>query len=366
MSDLKKLFFFTGIFAVASIGVVLSDDNTDQATQDATVQVTKMITDTLTAAHNANPNATVVRDAHAKHHGCVTAEFRVLGNLPAWAAVGVFKEAHTFPAWIRYSNGSGQSDKDSVGDGRGMAIKLMDVEGTKILDEEREAKTQDFLMINHPVFFVRNPVDYVAFTKATTSGSPLKFFFPGVNPLAWRLHEMAIGATIKAKSVAQMLEIQYWSMTPYQLGEEQIKFTAKPCLPPSGLYRNKGTRDFLRENMKEELDQNGACFEFYVQRRTHPNEQSMPIDDPTINWDNASNPAAPYTKVAVINIPQQDFSGNMDFCENLSYTPWHSLPEHRPLGGINFVRKTVYETVSKLRHDLNKAERKEPTGFNIH
>jgi hypothetical protein len=53
--------------------------------------------------------------------------------------------------------------------------------------------------------------------------------------------------------------------------------------------------------------------------------------------------------VATIRIPAQDFTTEAmkDFAENLSCTPWHSLPEHRPLGGINRVRRTVYETLSE-------------------
>jgi len=55
---------------------------------------------------------------------------------------------------------------------RGMAIKLMGV-------EHSESGTQDFVMINHPVFLVRNAADYVEFQKALSEGSPVKFFFPG-------------------------------------------------------------------------------------------------------------------------------------------------------------------------------------------
>ena len=40
----------------------------------------------------------------------------------------------------------------------------------------------------------------------------------------------------------------------------------------------------------------------------------------------------------------------------------HSLPEHRPLGAVNRVRRTVYESVSKRRHDLNQSPRQEPKG----
>jgi len=38
---------------------------------------------------------------------------------------------------------------------------------------------------------------------------------------------------------------------------------------------------------------------------------------------------------------------------------------HRPLGGINRVRRVVYEAISSLRHQLNLAPRTEPTGFTI-
>ena len=90
-----------------------------------------------------------------------------------------------------------------------------------------------------------------------------------------------------------------------------------------------------------------ACFEFEVQVRTNP--ITMPIEDPTIEWDEHD---APFVQVARVTIPiQRPEQG--EACEILSYTPWHSLPEHRPLGGISRVRLDVYREVSKLRHELN-------------
>jgi hypothetical protein len=45
---------------------------------------------------------------------------------------------------------------------------------------------------------------------------------------------------------------------------------------------------------------------------------------------------------------------------NLSFTPWHALPEHEPLGGINRVRRAVHESLSDFRHALNLVPREEP------
>ena len=51
------------------------------------------------------------RDAHPKGHGCVTAEFQVLADLPADLAWGLFAAPATYKAWIRFSNGSPTRDR---------------------------------------------------------------------------------------------------------------------------------------------------------------------------------------------------------------------------------------------------------------
>lgn len=71
------------------------------------------------------------RDAHAKMHGVVKAEFIIEPNLPEELQIGLFKEAKTYPAWIRFSNQSGSLSPDIERDIRGMAIKLMGVAGRK-------------------------------------------------------------------------------------------------------------------------------------------------------------------------------------------------------------------------------------------
>jgi hypothetical protein len=62
---------------------------------------------------------------------------------------------------------------------------------------------------------------------------------------------------------------------------------------------------------------------------------SMPIEDPTIIWN---EDAAPFVPVASITIPPQSFDSpeQLEFCTNLSFTPWHCIDAHRPLGGTRF------------------------------
>jgi hypothetical protein len=96
-----------------------------------------------------------------------------------------------------------------------------------------------------------------------------------------------------------------------------------------------------------------------VQLQTDP--FLMPLENSAVLWPEAKSP---YRTVATLKIPIQSFTSQaqLDFAKQLSYNPWHSLPEHRPLGNINRARRRVYDTLSKLRHEMNSVALYEPTG----
>lgn len=286
------------------------------------------------------------RDAHPKPHGTVRASFRVLDTVPPNLRSGVFAEPREFEAWIRFSNGAETPADDSAGDGRGMAIKLLGVAASP-------SGTQDFLQINHPAFFVRDAADYVAFTQAKPNW---RFFLPGLNPLEWRLREAWIGLQITRQKVSNPLSARYFTMTPFLCGDRPVKASSRP-LPPLSSHNATQGANFLRDNLALHLAEAPARFEFMLQPQIDPKRQ--PVEDPRIIWNEDE---APFIPVAQIEIPPQVFNTaeRDSFGENLSFTPWHSLPEHRPLGGINRVRREVYEAISRLRHDINKAPREEP------
>lgn len=310
-----------------------------------------------------------MRDAHAKPHGCVRATFDVDTGLPNELRQGVFVPGKRYQAWIRFSNGASEINPDKGKDARGMAIKLTGVAGEKILPEEKDAKTQDFIMINHPFFFVDSPKQYLAMLK----GFHKKIITEKPNVLnnlaaasQLGLHNTRLALKISGSRIANPLHEQYWSMTPYRLGvgpdRKAIKFFAKSCsddkLKSPGFF-SRPDADYLQKTMASTLSSSDACFNFYVQ--TFKDFESTPIEQSTVEW---KEDAAPPVLVAKITIPAQQFesSAQTTFCENLSYTPWHALPEHQPLGAVNRARRVVYTAVSKLRHGLNGASRSEPTG----
>jgi len=308
------------------------------------------------------------RDQHPKSHGCVKAEFTVQAGLPDNLRHGIFKEPRTYPAWIRFSSSNPTSPPDTNKDAHGMAMKLMGVEGEKVLEEEKHEMTQDFVMANNNTFFVRSAADYVGFTAAFAGGGfggiLLSFVF-GVkpfewrclNPFKWRIHELKNLIKSVTRKITNPLQVQYWSQCPSKLGPHAIKFSAKPCSSEVDKMPASPGVDFLKEAVSRTLKEKEVSFDFMVQLQTDP--VKMPVEDATIVWDEK---LSPFRKVATIRIPTQDPDSQLKISEHLSFTPWHSLPDHRPLGNTNRIRRSVYDLISRLRHEKNDVKREEPTG----
>src|SRR6478609_6563950 len=80
-------------------------------------------------------------DVHVKTHGYARGELRVLSNLPDELAQGLFEHAAAYPAVIRFSNPASLVEVDAIPDGRGMAIKVLEVTGDVVLAEEQKGPT---------------------------------------------------------------------------------------------------------------------------------------------------------------------------------------------------------------------------------
>jgi len=299
-----------------------------------------------------------LRDAHPKAHGCVRAEFHVSKNIPTQLAKGIFIPDQTYQAWIRFSNASNDaSNADINKDARGIAIKLLGVSGDKILESEKQATTQDFIMINHPVFFANDAKRYLSFMNDVNSHNMIRKLHIPI-ALGFKGTMNALGA--RNSQIANPLYARYWSMVPYQLGlgndRQAVKYSVRSCSMQSNNLPKNPSHDFLREALKNTLQSTDACMEFLIQPRT---SSQMLVEDSMTEWNEK---AAPFYQVATIHIPKQNFdtAEQNKFCENLSFTPWHALPEHRPLGAVNRMRKVIYENISRVRHDMNSALRQEP------
>lgn len=108
-----------------------------------------------------------------------------------------------------------------------------------------------------------------------------------------------------------------------------------------------------------QLGTDGVAFDFMVQLQS--DARTMPVEDPRVRWDPAR---APFRKVATLRVPAQPFDSpaQLQFAEDLSYSPWHSVAEHQPLGGVNRCRRIIYLAISDFRDAANARAPFEPTG----
>jgi polyhydroxyalkanoate synthesis regulator phasin len=308
-------------------------------------------------------------DVHAKSHGCAKGEFRVLPNLHAELAQGLFRHPRTYDAVVRFSNSSGQMNPDSKPDGRGMAIKVIGVTGAKLLADEMNAKTQDFVMIDHPVFLVGTVEHYRRVEQVLADAGDNGFMqvlglaLAGDADIPRHIAELIRAAAIGGHRAANPVSMTYYSMAPIRFGQYVAKYRVEPvqdgdhALRPS-LTTPGPAEDALRLLLEETLRQQEVLFNFQVQLRT--SEQTMPVEDATVEWPESESP---YRTVATLRIFQQDIAPRREAGNNLSFTVWHALADHRPLGGINRVRREAYRTSSVWRHQEAGKVRKEPNSI---
>ncbi len=93
---------------------------------------------------NLAERGVAVRVSHAKAHGAAVGELVVDEDLPAALAQGVFKPGARYPVIARLANVPGEIDSDAVATQRGLALKLLGVEGEKL--QGHAGATQDFVL----------------------------------------------------------------------------------------------------------------------------------------------------------------------------------------------------------------------------
>ena len=185
-------------------------------------------------------------------------------------------------------------------------------------------------------------------------------------PLAWHAltHPRGSYNALEGRQVYPNIEaIEWFSVAPFRLGEGQVvKYGAFPC---KSQVRHTGPGagdDYLKKRLRDRLDPSwggGLCLDLKVQVQVDP--ETQPIENTLIAWDRDDSP---WQKVATIDIPPQKFTSDAQaaFCQNITFNPWHSLPAHEPLGGINRARRDVMHALQDVRLEANGQSRFEPTG----
>jgi catalase len=291
------------------------------------------------------------RDAHPKLVALVKAEFVIEKNLPEHLRVGVFAKEEAYLAWVRFSNQNAPPANDNVKDIRGMAIKLVNPDA-----RTSGSWHQDFVTISSDVFVTKNVEQFADLITSLVAGKlRLIFYFLSHPKNLWNFLR-------SNRNYGSLLEARFWSVSPYSFGNRIVKYSIKPMRDSKTPIANKSVQNYLTTKMAEQLAKDDYYFDFMIQFQTDPIK--MPLEDLSVRWKEEDSP---FIKVATLRIPKQTFDSaeQNSFGDQLSFTPWHCLLEHRPLGGVNTARKVIYDALSTLRHKDNNTPRFEPTSLNI-
>jgi hypothetical protein len=301
------------------------------------------------------PHGHALRAGNTKTYGVVRGEFRVRDDLPERFRHGVFQPGRRYPVWVRFGGPGPLAPPDPKDNGiLSIGIKLMGVEGEKLIDDER--RTQDFTGITAPTFTTPDVAENLKLQRQLVEGTPVWYF---VNPLDSHLLD-GIMQGLYARLNTSPLEVTYWSCVAYLLGPGQaMHYVVRPAADARTPIPRPPGPNYLREAMAATLAEREVRFDFLIQLQADP--WRMPIENAAVRWsETASVPAA----VAELVLPQQRFdsAAQLAFAGNLSYNPWHSLPAHRPLGNQNRARRAIYLELSRLRQRMDAEAHIEPTG----
>ena len=289
------------------------------------------------------------RGQHAKATGCVRGVFTIRDDVPVDLRHGVFHQPkQSFQAIVRFSNSSETIDPDGNVAARGMAIKLLDVDGTPAIPGT-DNRCQDFLTVNLPVFPFATPAEYVKFFEIRATplvgdllAAGLVCAFPPPAPDErhenhQRNRRQPTGDGIGAVRLTG-------SAQPGTTGGHAVKYSLVPrfegTAPP--IDPKIKPDDYLSQALAQYLRTREAVFEFRVQPQTDP--VAMPVEDVSVEWDEEVSKPIP---VATLTIGVQDVDSPegralAEECETMAFSPWNALAEHRPMGGINRLRQAVY------------------------
>jgi catalase len=311
-----------------------------------------------------------LRSVHAKSHGILKGSFEVLAGLPGPLAQGLFARPSTYPVVMRFSTIPGDLLDDSISTPRGLAIKIIGVEGRR-LEGSEQGSNQDFVTVNGPTF---NAPNAKAFHKS------LKLLAPTTD----RIPDVKKGVSVVMRTVEKTLEVfggqsalakalggeppthilgeTFYSQLPIRYGDYIAKVQLAPASADLTSLTGKavaiGQPDILRELVVDHFRTNASVWEFRVQLCA--DLETMPIDDPTKRWDEAQSPFITVARLMVDTQPAWNASRSEAVDDGMSFSPWHGIEEHRPLGELMRVRKEVYDRSQRFRSERNRCPVREP------
>lgn len=316
------------------------------------------------------------RAVHAKSHALLAGEMQVLDGLPPEYAQGIFAAPGTYETLLRISTNAGDPLPDSISLQRGIAIKVIGVEGERLPGSEGD-QTQDFVLANGVAFPAPGPKAFLGNLKLLAATTDKVETTKKVISAVFRTMEKSLEAVGGESGMLKQLGgypnshplgERYFSQVPIRYGDHIAKIGLVPLSPNFKALEGTeididGRDDALREEIASVLAEEEGAWELRVQLCR--DFEANPIEDASVAWPEEDNP---YVAVAVIRIAAQpswtwDSSRVLD--DGVAFSPWHGIAAHRPLGGVMRARRPAYQDSAGLRGRLNGCPIHEPVAAEL-
>jgi len=351
--------------ATLSTAPVRFDSSVETVAEDETKTQAELVATLLAMSRTmADHTGHAMRSVHAKSHGLLHGELRVLDGLPEPLAQGLFAAPRTHQVVMRISTPPAEMLDDRVSLPRGMAIKVLGVEGERVEGSEADT-TQDFLFVDGPVFAAPDAKGFLKSLKllaGTTDKAPnakrvLSSVLQGVEKAV-----EAVGGksgtliALGGHPDTHPLGATFFTQVPIRYGNYIAKLQLAPVSP--NLLALEGQAidlhdkpDGTREAVVDLVRQQPAEWELRVQLCV--DLERMPVEDASVEWP---QDLSPFVAVARLTVGTQagwsdELAREVD--EGMAFNPWHALAAHQPLGNVMRARKPAYAASSNYRSERN-------------
>lgn len=315
-----------------------------------------------------------MRSVHAKSHGLLRGEMRVLDGLPPPLAQGLFATPRRYPVVMRLSTPPAEMLDDRVSLPRGMAIKVLGVDGERVEGTETTS-TQDFLFVDGPVFAAPDAKGFLKNLKllaGTTDKAPnAKRVLSSVLQTVEKAIEAVGGQSGKLIAMGGHAETHplgatFFTQVPLRYGAWMAKLQLVPISPdllaledaPIDLEdKPDGTREAVVDFVQSRA---GAPTEWEVRVQLCADLEKMPIEDASVEWPQDLSPFIAVARITIDAQPGWNDALAREIDDGMAFNPWHALAAHRPLGGVMRARRVAYAASSQFRSERNGCPFHEP------
>ena len=305
----------------------------------------------------------------------------ILGNAPAPYAQGIYARPGRHDALIRFSSASNHLGPDAqLGPVLGFAIKIFDIDGPKLVDDEPGSATFDLVLKNNPVFVSSTARHYLVLQEV--GNDSIKYLARGKTGFRelltdlltdlltgrgtfeqpdWAWEEMFAFVKAAQLPVRNPVASTYWTMGAVRHGDYIAKLRVAPVEDSAAhvIHRELDLRsgpDVFGPALAGDL--RARPFDFDLQVQLCTDLDAMPVNDAMVEWPEK---LSAFVTVGRVHIPRQDISGslNSEKCDALAFNQWRVTSDHQPLGEIMKVRQ-IYTASAGMRRALNHQPQNEP------